>query len=350
MVNAFENIQNQDQVCAILNNQITSNSCSHAYLFVGPVGCGKLQCAKAFAKALIDEDLAEAIERGTAPDVKIYEPEGVQTYLAGQIKEIVNDSSKAPLVAKKKIYIINDAEKLSSSAANAFLKTLEEPQPYDVFVLLANNVSNVLPTITSRCQVLNFNNVSMQDALTEISKQTGAAQDDCKRAYNLFGGDTKTAIDFCLDQDMQDFVSEVDNIFANIHSLQNWDLLLRSKDLTSKITEITKKQKNSLDAELKELDEVMEKASLQLLEKQNKRQVAAKEKQLLLLLTADLSYNLRNCLKDSYTSNDSNRETWQTKYIQAMNLLSDFSKKLAYNIAVQNFCDVVLLKTKECLT
>lgn len=221
MPNYFENINAQDAVCKILQSQIQADKISHAYLFVGPAGCGKLKVAKALAKSVQGENSVSLINSDCHPDVRIYNPQGINTYLVDQIKEIVADSNLAPISGKFKFYIVQNAEKLGSSAANAFLKTLEEPNFQCCFILLANNASNVLPTIVSRCQVLNFSALPYDKSIEIVSAESGAALDDAKMALNLFGGNTTQAIEFCLDQNLLDLHSEVNYTLDNIENFSD---------------------------------------------------------------------------------------------------------------------------------
>lgn len=337
MPNYFEDIVSQNFAVQVLQAQLKENKTSHAYLFVGPVGCGKLNCAKAFAKSLQVEDFAEQIEKETFVDVKIFEPAGVQTYLSSQIKEIVNDSVLAPIQGSHKIYILKNAESLGTSAANAFLKTLEEPSKNVCFILLANNVNNVLPTIASRCQIIEFNQLPYEEALGVVQANSGASADDCNRALYLFGGNTTKAIDFCLDQNLQDYYSEIIDLTKNLDNLDDWDCLLRCSDIVNKVNEIVEVYKNELDEKTKELSDVLEHSAISILTDQNKRSVSAKQKELLYLFCAIIKMYYRDLLKD----------TNQEKYIQRINCVSEIEQNLSYNISPQNFCDVVMLKTKR---
>ena len=337
MRNFFKDIVYQDFAVKVLRSQLKEKKTSHAYLFVGPVGCDKLRCAKAFAQTLEGEQFSDQIDNETFVDVKIYEPEGVQTYLAKQIKDIVNDSVLAPIQGSHKIYILKNAECLGTSAANAFLKTLEEPSENVCFILLANNENNVLPTISSRCQIINFKQVPYEESLSIVQTNSGASLDDCKCALYLYGGNASRAIDFCLDQNLQDYYSEIIDLTKNVDNLDDWDCLLRSSDIVNKANEIVDVYKIELEDKTKELSDVLEHSAISLLQDQNKRSVASKQKELLYLFCAIIKMYYRDLLKD----------TNQEKYIQRINCVSEFEQNLSYNISPQNFCDVVMLKIKR---
>ena len=338
MPNYFENIVGQSQVCKLLNSQVESDKVSHAYLFAGPYGSGKLTCAKALANALEGDGFGDQIENDCMADVKIYQPQGVQSYLVNQIKEIVKDSVLAPIQGKYKVYIIRDADKLGTSAANAFLKTLEEPDKNVCFILLTNNANNVLETINSRCQLVEFKQLPNDLALEAVIKNGGCAKDDAQLALDLFGGNIDKASEFCLDQNLQDLHSEIISAAESLDDEQDWDVLLRSGDIISKLKELVDVYKSNLEDKTKELSDVLEHSGLSLIEEQNKRSVNAKQKELLHFFCAALSRYYRDLLLE-----DKNQDS----FIARLNALSEFEQNLAYNISLQNFCDVVLLKLKR---
>ncbi|HNX96324.1 MAG TPA: DNA polymerase III subunit delta' [Candidatus Aminicenantes bacterium] len=134
-------------------------------LFVGPRGSNRLGFALEFAKALncraggddaCDRcDICQAIDAGTSPDVTLMSPDG-QNLKKKQIDEVVADAGKRPLQGAYRVWIIQEADRMHEGAANAFLKTLEEPLASDVFILLTHNLGLILPTIQSRCQIMKF--------------------------------------------------------------------------------------------------------------------------------------------------------------------------------------------------
>lgn len=217
----FKKIKGQDAVCKLLSSQLDNNKISHAYLFTGPSGAGKRDVAKAFAKEIFDKKFYDAIDHDTHPDVKILAPEGAHAYLVAQIKDVVNDSYLAPIQAEKKVYIITDVQDFNSASANAFLKTLEEPTDNVIFILTANDINNVLPTIVSRCQHIEFATISFETASLLVQKESGADVNQAKQALNIFGGDIKKACGFLLDQNFQDFYNDIVNVVSSIDELSD---------------------------------------------------------------------------------------------------------------------------------
>lgn len=169
----------QPRVREFLRATIASGRVSHAYLLTGPAGstkhlrhmlspailCDKKGCGEC-------DDCARVLRR-RHPDVHYYAPEGAQGYLVEQIREIVSDVSLAPIRAKSKVYILDRVDLLGTQAANAFLKTLEEPVPGVVFILLGRTREGVLPTIVSRCQVVPFRHIPAQEAAGILSQKVG---------------------------------------------------------------------------------------------------------------------------------------------------------------------------------
>lgn len=113
--------------------------------------------------------------RRNHPDIHFIEPEGAHGYLVDQIREVVADAHLAPIQATRKIYIIDRVDLLGTQAANAFLKTLEEPPENVVFILLGRTKDAVLPTIVSRCQVVPFRHIPTTEASGIISQNTGVS-------------------------------------------------------------------------------------------------------------------------------------------------------------------------------
>ncbi len=157
-----------DVVKRLLGAQIKSGNILHFYLFVGPPGVGKGIMAKEFAMALnckIGDDLCrKKIQDNVHPDVKIIKEE--KNIKISQIKDVEEEINLSLLEGFKKIVIIEDAEKLTLEAANALLKTLEEPPEDTIFILTASYPSLLLKTVVSRAQVVKFSLLSYQDVET----------------------------------------------------------------------------------------------------------------------------------------------------------------------------------------
>src|SRR3954471_15722138 len=136
---------------------------SHAYLFHGPAGAGKRETARAFAAELLAEGAADATDarrravEGVHPDLTWVRPSGAAEMLVGDIDEaVVSAASRTPFEARRRVFVLEDADALNDRAPNKLLKTLEEPPPFAHLVLLTDRPGNILPTIASRCHLVRF--------------------------------------------------------------------------------------------------------------------------------------------------------------------------------------------------
>ena len=209
MADAFENILGQPQVREFLRATVAQGKVSHAYLFTGPAGSNKTMAAYAFAQAVLCPkgasgprggncgacDACRRIMRKKHPDVRYFAPEGAGGYLVEQIRDIVADTSMAPIQAHKKVYILDRVDLLGVQAANAFLKTLEEPPSDVVLILLARTRESVLPTILSRCQVVPFRTIPASEAAGIIVQNTGASREQARMAVEACDGSITRAVD-----------------------------------------------------------------------------------------------------------------------------------------------------------
>jgi DNA polymerase-3 subunit delta' len=157
-------IVGQELAVAVLDHAL-AHEASHAYLFTGPRGTGKSDAALAFAAGLVcpsrgcgECDTCGRVHRGIHPDVEVVSPDGV-SILVGQVREINREVALRPFEAAARCYVILEAETMNEEAANAFLKTLEEPPSHVHFVLVTNAYEKVRPTIASRCQLVHFTRV-----------------------------------------------------------------------------------------------------------------------------------------------------------------------------------------------
>lgn len=153
----FENILGHENEINILKKNIVNSNISHAYLFSGPSGIGKLTVAKEFAQNILNVS-----NLNSSPDYKyISKRDDKKNILVEQIREdLLDDIYMAPASGNMKVYIIDGAEFLNDASQNALLKTLEEPPKHAVIILIAANSANLLPTVISRVYKMNFNKLT----------------------------------------------------------------------------------------------------------------------------------------------------------------------------------------------
>lgn len=169
----FETVVGQEHITTTLKNAIRHQHLAHAYLFCGPRGVGKTTCARILARTINCETPTPDMEAcGTCATCQsfknntsfnVFELDAASNNSVDDIRELVNQVRFAPQQGKYKIYIIDEVHMLSASAFNAFLKTLEEPPPYAIFILATTEKHKILPTILSRCQIFDFKRITTGD-------------------------------------------------------------------------------------------------------------------------------------------------------------------------------------------
>ena len=155
----FTEVVGQSHVTTTLENAINTNKISHAYIFCGPRGVGKTTCARIFANKINNIN----IENKQDSIFNIFELDAASNNSVDDIRDLVNQTRIPPQKGKYKVYIIDEVHMLSKSAFNAFLKTLEEPPKYCVFILATTEKQKLIPTILSRCQIFEFNRINLQE-------------------------------------------------------------------------------------------------------------------------------------------------------------------------------------------
>lgn len=183
---AFNEIIGHSTIIRSLQNSLRKDKISHAYLFFGPDGIGKKLIAFSLAKAIncIDQDgdfcgfcdSCRRIENGVHPDLFFIEPEG-QSIKIDQLRDLQASTRYKPYMAKRKVCIIDQVDRMTASAANSILKTLEEPPGTMVIILLAAYIDQILPTVRSRCQLLQFSPLSTGDVERLIIDKMALPQD-----------------------------------------------------------------------------------------------------------------------------------------------------------------------------
>jgi len=171
----FQSVIGQSSLTATLKNAIKTNHLAHAYLFCGPRGVGKTTCARIFAKTTNCFNLSENGEAcnecescktfNEQRSMNIFELDAASNNSVDDIRSLVDQVRVPPQIGKYSVYIIDEVHMLSSAAFNAFLKTLEEPPSYAVFILATTEKHKILPTIISRCQVYDFNRIYVDDTV-----------------------------------------------------------------------------------------------------------------------------------------------------------------------------------------
>ena len=174
----FESVVGQRALTTTLKNAIATGKLAHAYLFCGPRGVGKTTCARIFAKTIncqtptADGEACNQCESCLAfneqRSYNIHELDAASNNSVEDIRSLIEQVRIPPQIGKYKVYIIDEVHMLSQAAFNAFLKTLEEPPHHAIFILATTEKHKILPTILSRCQIYDFNRISVNDTVEHL--------------------------------------------------------------------------------------------------------------------------------------------------------------------------------------
>lgn len=247
----FDAVVGQSALITTLKNAVKSGKLAHAYLFCGPRGVGKTTCARIFAKAIncltptADGEACNECESCQAfneqRSYNIFELDAASNNSVENIKSLMDQTRIPPQVGKYKVFIIDEVHMLSTSAFNAFLKTLEEPPAHVIFILATTEKHKILPTILSRCQIYDFERMATADIinhLKNVAQQEGITYEDA--ALNIIaekadGGmrDALSVFDqaasFCQGNIMYDKVLEDLNVLDADNYFKIVDLSLENK-------------------------------------------------------------------------------------------------------------------------
>ena len=176
----FDTVVGQSHITTTLKNAIKHQQLAHAFLFCGPRGVGKTTCARILAKTINCENSTkegEACDKcqscksfNDGASMNYFELDAASNNSVDNIRDLVDQVRFVPQTGKYKVYVIDEVHMLSSSAFNAFLKTLEEPPPYAIFILATTEKHKILPTILSRCQIFDFKRITTNDTVDHLEE------------------------------------------------------------------------------------------------------------------------------------------------------------------------------------
>lgn len=236
----FENIIGNTNIKTVLEKSIKQNKLSHSYLFVGIQGIGKKMIATEFAKMILCLDdnkycnhCKSCIEFDTNnnPDFVLISPDGNNIKIE-QIRDIQKRIQEKPIISEKKVYIIDNADLMTTEAQNCLLKTLEEPPEFAVIILIGSNSNTFLPTIKSRCTIMNFNKISDEEMTKYLREKCDVKNIDQNMLY-MYQGSIGKSLEL---KEKQEEYRNIENIINNINRydlidfINNAEILYKSKE------------------------------------------------------------------------------------------------------------------------
>ena len=246
----FSTVVGQSHITTTLKNAINNNQLAHAFLFCGPRGVGKTTCARILAKTINCENKTAAgeacntcnscvsFDNGTS--LNIHELDAASNNSVDDIRSLVEQVRFAPQAGDYKVYIVDEVHMLSASAFNAFLKTLEEPPPYAIFILATTEKHKILPTILSRCQIFDFKRITTNDTiehLREICEKENIKAE--KAALHVIAQKSEGCLRDALSI-LDKIVSFTNGQLTYIHTLEHLNIL--DEDYYFKLLEFMQKQ------------------------------------------------------------------------------------------------------------
>lgn len=240
----YNKILGHENIISQLKNAIKSDKVSHAYIFNGEDGSGKNMLAKAFAEALLCEKggiegcgechYCRQFATGNNPDfVKVTHEKPTSIGVEDVREQLVEDILIKPYNGRYKVYIIDEAEKMTVQAQNAILKTVEEPPAYSVIIFLTNNVEVFLPTIISRCIIFNLRPLRESTIMEYLISQFKIPEYEAKICASYAQGKLGKAIRLATSDEFSEIKNEALKLVKNVYSYDIGDLI----DAVKRITE-----------------------------------------------------------------------------------------------------------------
>lgn len=231
---AFEQLIGNDKIKDILKESVQKDNILHSYLFVGNEGIGKFHFAKEFAKMILcfykngcnQCKSCKEFDTENHPDFLVVEPEG-NTIKVEQIRQIISKIIEKPIISDKKVYIVNDSDKMTEEAQNTLLKTLEEPPENIIIILIAEKEEKILSTIKSRCTKITFQPIE-QDKLKEILKKQYQYENISKHLLTFFNGSIKKALNV---KEKKEVYEQIEKVVLGIKRMNKIEMLNQKNNI-----------------------------------------------------------------------------------------------------------------------
>lgn len=365
---ALAALEDQPRVRDFLATALAEGRLSHAYLFVGAPGSGKHEAAEALAKCVVCPSGGDAtcdecrrVAHRTHPDVRWLAPGSATGYLVAQVRELIADASLAPVRAASKVYVLERAELLRAAAANALLKTLEEPPEGVMFILCARTVASMLPTIVSRCQRVPFRATSPAAGLEAVTRGCVACESEARVALAVAGTPAR-AVDFLQSPARRQVRRLVVGALDALARDDSWDVLLAAREIVAAVAVPLADVKQAQEDALRESQDFLTSSALKQVEDANKRELTARERSGMMEALAAAESLLRDVLgrlegvgggvvnEDAAATVDRIAAACDTAgALRALDACERAADDLAHNVSPQLTLEVMLLRIKEAL-
>ena len=365
---ALEALAQQPRVQRFFSAAVAEGRLSHAYLFVGAPGSGMKEAACAIAQCVVCPNRGDAscdecirVAHRTHPDVRWLSPQSVSGYLVSQVRDLIEDVSLAPVRASSKVYVLDDVGMLRGTAANALLKTIEEPPAGVVFILIARTVASVLPTIVSRCQVIPFSIVSPDAAEKAVELACGATATEARIALSV-AQTPERAAEFLKSMDRRQVRRIVVRVLGELERDDSWDVLKAAKEIVEAVRVPLGDLRDAQEKALDENSDYLAKSAMKRIEDANKRELTARERSGMMEALAAADSLLRDVLlrcegvstpivnEDAADVVDRIAASSCTEAtVRALDAITRASHNLTRNVSPQLTLEVMLLSVKEAL-
>ncbi len=366
---ALDALADQPRVRDFLATALAEGRLSHAYLFLGPPGAGKHEAAEALAKCVVCPNGGDAtcdecrrVAHRTHPDVRWLVPGSATGYLVTQVRELIEDAGLAPVRARTKVYVLERAELLRGAAANALLKTLEEPPANTMFVLCGRTVDALLPTIVSRCQQVPFAAPSAAAGVRAVTRACPCTEAEARIALSVTGSPAR-AVEYLGSASRRQVRRLVVDTLDALPRDDSWDVLLAAREIVGAVSVPLADVKKAQEEALQETQDFLTSAALKQVADANKRELTARERSGMMEVLAAVESILRDVLvrseglpdaivnEDAAAVVDRLAARASTRcVVAALDAVARAADDLARNVSPQLTLEVMLLSVKEALT
>ena len=366
---ALEFLSAQPRVRDLLATAVTEGKLSHAYLFLGAPGAGKTEAARALAECVMcphggDDTCDECIrvKHGTHPDVHFLRPASATGYLVSQVRDLISDVALAPVRSNAKVYVLEEVGLLRGTAANALLKTIEEPPEGVMFILIARTAAAVMPTIASRCQQVPFRVVSSGAAEKSVELASGLAGPEARIALAV-AGTPERAAEFLASPERRQVRRLMVRAISQLERADSWDVLCSARDLVAAVKAPLAELKAAQEAAVGDSADFLASSAMRKIEDANKRELTARERSGMMEALAAAESLLRDVLlrcedvDEPIVNEDVSdvvdriaSKTCTRGALDALDHVRSAADDLAHNVTPQLVIETMLLCVKEALS